>query len=122
MPALLERATGVDYGFDPAAYHASLSTSGDRARPAWLSSSANSSACGHSRASLSQGFQRGGDPPITSPRQAGSRFGGVGAQGGDGQKQGLELSTLPDVENVVLAASQGHQRPRRAADEKGEAR
>jgi catechol 2,3-dioxygenase-like lactoylglutathione lyase family enzyme len=36
-------------------------------------------------------------------------------QGGDGQKQVLELSTLPGVENVVLAPSQGYQRPRRAA-------
>ena len=33
-------------------------------------------------------------------------FGGVGAQGGDGQKQVLELSTLPGVENVVLAPFQ----------------
>jgi catechol 2,3-dioxygenase-like lactoylglutathione lyase family enzyme len=36
-------------------------------------------------------------------------------QGGDGQKPVLEFSTLPGVENVALAPSQGHQRPRRAA-------
>jgi len=39
-------------------------------------------------------------------------------QGGDGQKQVLELSTLPDVENLALAPSQGYQRPRRAAGRK----
>jgi hypothetical protein len=36
-------------------------------------------------------------------------------RGGDGQKQVGELSTLVDVENVVLASSQGHQWPRSAA-------
>jgi hypothetical protein len=36
-------------------------------------------------------------------------------RGGDGQKQVGELSTLVDVENVVLASSQGHQWPRWAA-------
>lgn len=33
------------------------------------------------------------------------------SQGGDGQKQVLELSMLPGVENVALAPSQGHERP-----------
>lgn len=47
--------------------------------------------------------------------RAGSRSAVWAPQGGDGQKQVLELSTLPGVENVALAASQGHQRPRRAA-------
>src|SRR6266545_3340993 len=47
--------------------------------------------------------------------RAGSRSAVWAPQGGDGQKQVLELSTLPGVENVALAPSQGHQRPRRAA-------
>ena len=36
-------------------------------------------------------------------------------RGGDGQKQVGELSTIVDVEDVVLASSQGHEWPRRAA-------
>jgi len=36
-------------------------------------------------------------------------------QGGESQKQVLELSTLEDVENVALAPSQGHEWPRQAA-------
>ena len=47
--------------------------------------------------------------------RAGSRSAVWAPQGGDGQKQVLELSTLPGVEKVALAPSQGHQRPRRAA-------
>jgi MOSC N-terminal beta barrel domain len=47
--------------------------------------------------------------------RVGSRSAVWARQGGDGQKQVLELSTLPGVENVALAPSQGHQRPRRAA-------
>jgi hypothetical protein len=43
--------------------------------------------------------------------RAGSRSAVWALQGGDGQKQVLELSTLPGVENVALAPSQGHQRP-----------
>jgi hypothetical protein len=37
--------------------------------------------------------------------RAGFSFGGVGAQGGDGQMQVPRLSTFPGVENVALAPS-----------------
>jgi len=43
------------------------------------------------------------------------RFGPHRLARGDGQKQVLELSTLPRVENVALAPSQVHQWPQRAA-------
>jgi hypothetical protein len=52
--------------------------------------------------------------------RAGSRSAVWAPQGGDGQRQVLKLRTLPDVENVALAPSQGHQRPRRPRNEEGE--
>ena len=47
--------------------------------------------------------------------KAGYRSAVWATQGGEGQKKVLVLSTLPGVENVVLAPSQGHDWPRRAA-------
>ena len=47
--------------------------------------------------------------------RAGARSAAWAPQGGAGQKQVRDVRTLPDVENVRLAPSQGHEWPRRAA-------